>query len=120
MWPACTRGDLMVVKCCGNARVRTYIFNAVPNDHVAPRARWPKDLISHLLIALGLDFGQRCAAPDQIDGDTEAFPLLQCRVCFAEAVCVSMCKRWGRGLSLCLERVMYARWWLWRRAYSLI
>ena len=60
-----------------------YIFNAVPNDHVAPRTRWPKDLISHLLIALGLDFGQRCAAPDQIDGDTEAFPLLQCRVCFA-------------------------------------
>ena len=85
--------------------MRAYIFNAVPNDHVAPRTRWSKYLISHFLIALRLDLGQRCAAPDQIDGDTEAFPLLQCRVCFAEAVCASVCKRVGRVLSLCLEHM---------------
>ena len=86
--------------------MRAYIFNAVPNDHVAPRARWPKDLISHFLITLRLDFGQRRAAPDEIDGDTEALSLLQCRVCLAKAVCVSMCKRWGR---VWIVRAMYAR-----------
>ena len=69
-------------------RARAYSFDAVPNDHVAPGTRRPKDIEPHLLTALGLDFGQRGAAPDQIHGDTKALLLLDGRVYFAQAVCV--------------------------------
>jgi len=68
---------------------RAYSFDAVPNDHLAPRTRWPEYVELHLFIALGLDVGQQRAATDQIDDDAEALLLLYGRVQFAEAVCVA-------------------------------
>ena len=74
------------------ARARAHIFEAVPNDHVVPRIRWPKYIELHVFIALGLDFKQQRAATDRIKGDAEAFLLLYGRVYFAEAVCLRMYK----------------------------
>ena len=74
------------------ARARAHIFEAVPNDHVVPRIRWPKYIELHVFIALGLDFKQQRAATDRIKGDAEAFLLLHSRVYFAEAVCLRMYK----------------------------